>query len=41
VVTLCRLIATRLGSLGRGLCRVELGHELVGPGLDARLELAP
>ena len=30
-----------LRGLGRSLCRVELRHELVGPGLDARLELAP
>ena len=30
-----------LRGLGRSLCRVELRHELVGPGLDARLEVAP
>ena len=35
-----RYAGALLCSLGSGLCCVELGHELVGPGLDARLELA-
>src|SRR5881275_744114 len=35
------MFAARLRGLGSSLCRVELRHELVGPGLDARLEVAP
>ena len=35
------MLGKRLRGLGRGLGGVELRHELVGPGLDALLEVAP